>query len=120
MGAHSTDFITGCRDVELPATPFRGRMLIDGAWVEAADGERIVRESPAHGVAVSSYPSAKAAAVGTVWINSFMDGYAELPFGGYRDSGIGRELGRKALEDYTETKTVQMHIGPRTGWWLPR
>lgn len=42
--------------------------------------------------------------------------YADLPFGGYRDSGIGRELGRKALEDYTETKTVQMHIEPRTGW----
>jgi betaine-aldehyde dehydrogenase len=57
---------------------------------------------------------------GTIWINSFMDGYAELPFGGYRDSGIGRELGRQALEDYSETKTVQMHIGPRTGWWLPR
>ena len=57
---------------------------------------------------------------GTVWINSFMDGYAELPFGGYRHSGIGRELGRKALEDYSETKTIQMHIGPRTGWWLAR
>ena len=57
---------------------------------------------------------------GTIWINSFMDGYAELPFGGYRDSGIGRELGRQALEDYCETKTVQMHIGPRAGWWLPR
>jgi len=57
---------------------------------------------------------------GTIWINSFMDGYPELPFGGYRESGIGRELGRTAVEDYTETKTVQMHIGPRTGWWLAR
>jgi acyl-CoA reductase-like NAD-dependent aldehyde dehydrogenase len=57
---------------------------------------------------------------GTIWINSFMDGYPELPFGGYRESGIGRELGRAAAEDYTETKTVQMHVGPRTGWWLPR
>jgi betaine-aldehyde dehydrogenase len=57
---------------------------------------------------------------GTIWLNSFMDGYPELPFGGYRESGIGRELGRMALEDYTETKTVQMHVGPRTGWWVPR
>ena len=57
---------------------------------------------------------------GTVWINTFMDGFPELPFGGYRQSGIGRELGRHAVEDYTETKTLTMHIGPRTGWWLPR
>ena len=57
---------------------------------------------------------------GTVWINTFMGGFPELPFGGYRQSGLGRELGRHAVEDYTETKTLTMHIGPRTGWWLPR
>lgn len=57
---------------------------------------------------------------GTVWMNTFMDGAAELPFGGYRQSGLGRELGRHAVEDYTETKTLNMHIGGRTGWWMPR
>jgi betaine-aldehyde dehydrogenase len=57
---------------------------------------------------------------GTVWVNTFLEGHAELPFGGYRESGIGRELGRLATEDYTETKTLHMHLGPRTGWWLPR
>lgn len=57
---------------------------------------------------------------GTVWMNTFMDGAAELPFGGYRQSGLGRELGRHAVEDYTETKTLNMHIGPRTAWWVPR
>ena len=57
---------------------------------------------------------------GTVWMNTFMDGAAELPFGGYRQSGLGRELGRHAVEDYTETKTLNMHIGARTGWWMPR
>ena len=31
---------------------------------------------------------------GTVWVNTFLEGHAELPFGGYRESGIGRELGR--------------------------
>ena len=56
---------------------------------------------------------------GTIWINSFMDGYPELPFGGYRESGIGRELRPAALEDYMQTKTVQMHVGARTNWWLP-
>jgi acyl-CoA reductase-like NAD-dependent aldehyde dehydrogenase len=57
---------------------------------------------------------------GTVWMNTFMDGASELPFGGYRQSGLGRELGRHAVEDYTETKTLNMHVGARTGWWMPR
>lgn len=55
---------------------------------------------------------------GTVWVNTFLEGHAELPFGGYRESGIGRELGRFATEDYTETKTLHMHLGPRTDWYL--
>lgn len=55
---------------------------------------------------------------GTVWINCFMDGFAELPFGGYRQSGLGRELGRAAVEEYTETKTVLMHLGPRRNPWI--
>ncbi len=57
---------------------------------------------------------------GTVWLNTFLEGHAELPFGGYRESGIGRELGRFATEDYTETKTLHMHLGERTDWWMPR
>jgi len=57
---------------------------------------------------------------GTVWINTFLEGHAELPFGGYRESGIGRELGRFATEDYTETKTLHMHLGARTDWYLPQ
>ena len=55
---------------------------------------------------------------GTVWVNTFLEGHAELPFGGYRQSGIGRELGRSATEDYTETKTLHMHLGARTDWWV--
>ncbi|MDN5001226.1 aldehyde dehydrogenase family protein [Bradyrhizobium sp. GCM10027634] len=57
---------------------------------------------------------------GTIWVNTFMDGTPELPFGGYRQSGIGRELGRNAVKDYTEEKTLHVHTGPRTSWWVPR
>lgn len=57
---------------------------------------------------------------GTVWVNTFLEGHAELPFGGYRESGLGRELGRFATEDYTETKTLHMHLGERTDWYLPK
>ena len=55
---------------------------------------------------------------GTVWANTFMDGFAELPFGGFKQSGLGRELGRNAVADYTEEKTFHVHNGPRTNWWL--
>jgi betaine-aldehyde dehydrogenase len=54
---------------------------------------------------------------GTVWVNTFMDGYPELPFGGYKESGQGRELGRFAIEEFTELKTIQLHLGPRSSWW---
>jgi len=54
---------------------------------------------------------------GTIWINTYMDGYAELPFGGYKESGLGRELGRFTLDEFCELKTIQMHLGPRTNWW---
>jgi len=54
---------------------------------------------------------------GTIWINTFMDGYPELPFGGYNESGLGRELGRVAIEEFTELKTIQLHLGKRTNWW---
>ena len=57
---------------------------------------------------------------GTVWVNTFLEGHAELPFGGVHQSGIGRELGRFATEDYTESKTLHMHLGERTDWWQPR
>ena len=46
-----------------------------------------------------------------------MSGYSELPFGGYKESGLGRELGRAAIDEFTELKTVQIHLGPRTSWW---
>ncbi|MHC1767744.1 MAG: aldehyde dehydrogenase family protein [Verrucomicrobiia bacterium] len=43
---------------------------------------------------------------GTVWVNSYHVFDNALPFGGYRESGWGRELGKDALDHYTETKSV--------------
>jgi betaine-aldehyde dehydrogenase len=54
---------------------------------------------------------------GTIWINTYLDGYPELSFGGYNQSGLGRELGRIAIEEFTELKTIQLHLGKRTHWW---
>jgi len=47
---------------------------------------------------------------GTVWINTYGLMDAALPFGGYKSSGFGRELGMNAVEHYTEVKTVWMNL----------
>ena len=49
---------------------------------------------------------AKAMRAGTVWINCYNIFDAALPFGGYKQSGWGREMGREVLEHYTEVKAV--------------
>jgi phenylacetaldehyde dehydrogenase len=48
---------------------------------------------------------------GTVWINCYNIFDAGLPFGGYKQSGWGREMGHDVLEMYTETKAVCARIG---------
>ena len=47
---------------------------------------------------------------GTVWINCYNVFDAALPFGGYKESGWGREMGHEVLEQYTEVKAVCMPI----------
>ena len=47
---------------------------------------------------------------GTVWINCYDVFDAAAPFGGFKASGIGRELGEKALDNYTELKTVTVAL----------
>lgn len=48
---------------------------------------------------------------GTVWINQYNMLHHQLPFGGYKESGIGRELGEAALANYSQTKTVSIRLG---------
>jgi aldehyde dehydrogenase (NAD+) len=47
---------------------------------------------------------------GMVWINSSQDSHFGIPFGGYKSSGIGRELGSYALGAYTQTKAVHVNM----------
>ncbi len=47
---------------------------------------------------------------GTIWVNTYNQYDASSPFGGYKQSGFGRELGSQALEHYTQTKTVWVDL----------
>ena len=53
---------------------------------------------------------AKKIRAGTVWINCYNVFDASLPFGGYKQSGWGREMGHEALEAYTEVKAVTTQL----------
>jgi aldehyde dehydrogenase (NAD+) len=53
---------------------------------------------------------ANALRAGTVWVNCYDVFDAAAPFGGFKMSGIGRELGEYALELYTEVKTVYVNL----------
>jgi aldehyde dehydrogenase (NAD+) len=48
---------------------------------------------------------------GTVWVNTYNTLHHQLPFGGFKESGIGRELGEAALDNYCQTKTVSIRLG---------
>lgn len=76
------------------------------AAVMTADNERAARV-------------ASALRAGVVWINCSQPAFNEAPWGGYKQSGIGREMGRWGFESYLETKQI-MHFrkDERWGWYL--
>jgi acyl-CoA reductase-like NAD-dependent aldehyde dehydrogenase len=57
-----------------------------------------------------AHRAARALKAGTVWVNMYNFYDPPVPFGGYKMSGFGRELGEKALDAYTETKTVWVDL----------
>jgi acyl-CoA reductase-like NAD-dependent aldehyde dehydrogenase len=48
-----------------------------------------------------------------VWVNNYRVVGHALPFGGFKQSGIGREMGAEALHEYTEVKSVWIDMGNR-------
>lgn len=57
---------------------------------------------------------------GTVWTNTWMDGFPELTFGGFKQSGQGREIGPYGLDEFLEVKTVVMRVGRTRPNWVRR
>ena len=92
-----------------------------------AEGEAVARANDTvYGLAGAVWTSdlakadrvATALRMGTVWINDFHPYFPQAPWGGYKRSGIGRELGRPGLEEYTETKHIATTSPPpRSGWF---
>jgi (Z)-2-((N-methylformamido)methylene)-5-hydroxybutyrolactone dehydrogenase len=52
---------------------------------------------------------------GTVWVNTYRAVSYLSPFGGYKDSGLGRENGLDAIHEYLQVKSVWINAGAATG-----
>lgn len=55
---------------------------------------------------------------GITWVNSYHPTFNEAPWGGYKQSGIGRELGTFGLEEYTEVKQININLKPEPLYWF--
>jgi acyl-CoA reductase-like NAD-dependent aldehyde dehydrogenase len=51
---------------------------------------------------------------GTVWVNTYLDGAPQMPFGGYKRSGLGRENGIEGLTEFMDVKSTFIRLGKRT------
>ncbi|MDR2044316.1 MAG: aldehyde dehydrogenase family protein [Clostridium sp.] len=55
---------------------------------------------------------------GITWVNAYHPTFAQAPWGGYKQSGIGRELGPYGLEEYTEVKQINLNLAPGPVGWF--
>ncbi|HWL76878.1 aldehyde dehydrogenase [Microbacterium sp.] len=62
-----------------------------------------------------AHRTAAALRAGSVWVNTYRKLSFNVPFGGYKHSGIGRENGFDAVLDFTETKSVWIDVSPEAG-----
>ncbi len=104
-------------DMEIAREEIFGPVLCVLRYTDEADAIRQANDSQyglSAGVWSTDYERAVEIAyrlrAGTVWINNWHQIDPALPFGGYKQSGVGRELGGQALDEYTETKHVHIDL----------
>jgi betaine-aldehyde dehydrogenase len=116
-------------DVDNSARISREEIFGPVAVVIPFDGEaaaiRIANDTP-YGLAAAvwsrdifrAFRIVKALRAGIVWVNHMQPTYVEAPWGGYKQSGFGRELGPWGIEEYLETKQVYINLNEQPiGWY---
>ncbi|HXQ59628.1 MAG TPA: aldehyde dehydrogenase family protein [Acidimicrobiales bacterium] len=106
--------LTGTRpDMKVVREEIFGPVVVAAPFRSVDDIAREANDSP-YGLGAGiwtrdiskAHALAKKLRAGTVWINCYNIFDAALPFGGYKQSGWGREMGHEAIEAYTEVKAV--------------
>jgi betaine-aldehyde dehydrogenase len=94
-------------------------------FANEADAIQIANDTP-YGLAAAvwsrdifkAFRVVKALRAGIVWVNHMQPTYVEAPWGGYKQSGFGRELGPWGIEEYLETKQVHINLNEQPiGWY---
>jgi len=94
-------------------------------FTDEAAAIRIANDTP-YGLAAAvwsrdifrAFRVVKALRAGIVWVNHMQPTYVEAPWGGYKQSGFGRELGPWGIEEYLETKQVHINLHEQPiGWY---
>ena len=91
---------------------------------DEAEAIRIANDTP-YGLAAAvwsrdifkAFRMVKALRAGIVWVNHMQPTYVEAPWGGYKQSGFGRELGPWGIEEYLETKQVHINLSEQPIAW---
>jgi aldehyde dehydrogenase (NAD+) len=112
-----TVFVDVTNDMTIAREEIFGPVLAVIAYEDEEDAIRIANDSDfglSAGVWSASEERALAVArrlrAGTVTVNGGNYYGADAPFGGYKQSGIGREMGREGFEEYLETKTIAIGV----------
>jgi betaine-aldehyde dehydrogenase len=94
-------------------------------FTDESDAIRIANATP-YGLAAAvwtrdiykAFRVVKALEAGIVWVNHMQPTFVEAPWGGYKASGFGRELGHWGVEEYLETKQVYINLDEKPiGWY---
>jgi betaine-aldehyde dehydrogenase len=102
-----------------------GPVLAVQTFRDEADAIRIANDSP-YGLAGAVFTNDAARAhrvirklrAGITWINAYHPTYNEAPWGGYKQSGIGRELGTYGFDAYTEVKQINVNLAVEPSGWF--
>ncbi|MFT9849733.1 aldehyde dehydrogenase family protein [Aneurinibacillus sp. REN35] len=120
-----TIFIDTTPDMRIVQEEIFGPVLVVQKFKDEADAVKLANDT-IYGLAgaVFTQDGAKAQRVirklraGITWINSYHPTYNEAPWGGYKQSGIGRELGTFGYEEYTEVKQININLQVEPVGWF--